>query len=833
MSSLPLVVLWGLKATPLLAGAWLLTALASRASAATRHFVWVLAIGGALLVPVVGVVAPRWEVTVPAMVSQMAPGPATATAVEASASARIGGEPAAASDEPTDLRALGSQAEAAGNSAPSMALRLPSPTTIWAIGAVLVALLLAISLWGMARLARRSRPESDARIRDEVRRLAQRLGVRRPIRMLRSSAQAMPMTWGALRPTVLLPASVDDWPTTRREAVLLHELAHVKRLDWLTQLMARLACVVYWWHPLAWIAARRLREEREVACDDLVLTEGTVPSTYAGDLLELAQAFHADAATSLAGVAMARRSQLAGRLLAVLDAGRARGPIRASYRLSVGAAALAILLPLAGISASHARVTDDGVQGAPPASLLNTLMARPAGTEAREATTARSTAQAVQTRGATLCDWSARSSGSGHSSASTSINDEHMMVQLSRGDCSLTVRAQGEITFTDDDRDIAALARRGSFEIEERLGQARRRVEVSEADGSLERRWFVDGGEQTYGDAARAWLGDALLVLARRAGINAEARAVRIFESQGADGLIAEIAQLESDYVASKYYRVLFDRAQLSSPQLVRLLNDAAARIDSDYEMGRVLRALADHGPLDQEVQRAYVRAADGIDSDYEHGRALGALVASSNLDVTAMDAIFASAGRIDSDYERARLMLAVADRYPPGRPLPAAYLNAVGTMESDHERGRVLGTLLNRGTLSSEDRARVLEVVTRLDSDHTKGELLLGLIENGRLDATVREPFFRAVGGLESSYERQRVLTAVGERDPDEGTLLALLDAARGIDSDHSKAEVLISVANRLDSDRTRSAYARVAETIGSRYDRDRALEAAGLRRG
>jgi beta-lactamase regulating signal transducer with metallopeptidase domain len=106
--------------------------------------------------------------------------------------------------------------------------------------------------------------------------------------------------------------------------VLLHELAHVKRWDWLTQLAARLACALYWWHPLAWVAARRLREERELACDDLVLAHGTVASTYAADLLEIARVFRVSPASALAGVAMARRSQLAGRLLAVLDAARSR-----------------------------------------------------------------------------------------------------------------------------------------------------------------------------------------------------------------------------------------------------------------------------------------------------------------------------------------------------------------------------------------------------------------------------------------------------------------------------------------------------------------------------
>jgi hypothetical protein len=159
----------------------------------------------------------------------------------------------------------------------------------------------------------------------------------------------MPQTWGTLRPAILLPADADDWPRERRRVVLMHELAHVKRKDCLTQAMAQIACALYWFNPLVWIAARRLRMERELACDDQVLGTGTRASDYADLLLDTARSIRSGSCSSLTAVAMARRSQLEGRLLAILDPSLNRkGLNRTGGSLVVLSLAL-IILPLASL----------------------------------------------------------------------------------------------------------------------------------------------------------------------------------------------------------------------------------------------------------------------------------------------------------------------------------------------------------------------------------------------------------------------------------------------------------------------------------------------------
>ena len=145
----------------------------------------------------------------------------------------------------------------------------------------------------------------------------------------------VPVAFGTRRPSIVIPALADTWADDRRRAVLLHELAHVARYDCLTQLAGLGACALYWFHPAAWWVARRLRIERELACDDRVIAAGTEARDYAGHLLEIAYSLGRRGAPALA-VSMARPRQLEGRMLAALDdraqparAGAPRSVVRA------------------------------------------------------------------------------------------------------------------------------------------------------------------------------------------------------------------------------------------------------------------------------------------------------------------------------------------------------------------------------------------------------------------------------------------------------------------------------------------------------------------------
>jgi beta-lactamase regulating signal transducer with metallopeptidase domain len=319
-----------------------------RGSAAGRHTLWTCALAAVVLLPVADQILPTWSVPV-------------ATRMSATQPRGLGpiGEP----ESQPPARATSSTSL---TSAPVVAAgeerRVTSATiaiALYALGMFGLLLSWTVQRWRMWRFIRGSAAVDGAdwlQLFSECRRA---MGVSRRVRLLRSREQNVPLAFGTRQPVIVIPAIADTWDDDRRRAVLSHELAHVARFDCLTHSLALAACAVYWFHPGVWWASRRVRIERELACDDRVIAAGAEPREYASHLLEIAYSFGGRRAPALA-VCMARPRQLEGRMLAALDAGRNRRV--PSRRARLGALSL-VTVVLGALAAVRPVVT---TAAAPP-----------------------------------------------------------------------------------------------------------------------------------------------------------------------------------------------------------------------------------------------------------------------------------------------------------------------------------------------------------------------------------------------------------------------------------------------------------------------------------
>ncbi len=300
-----------LKVALLVGAGWVVAAALARGPASARHDLWLLVALGAVLLPVI-------ELSLPALYLGI---PKTWEALE---------------------------------NTPARWLQLA--LGVWAVGVLVWAVRFVPGFWALRSVARHgerwSTPETTRALADAAR-LA---GVTRPVTLLRSDAVDVPVTWGVGRPFVALPIAAATWTEERLRLVLVHELVHVRRQDVVVEGFLWLAGALYWFHPAVRLAARRLRLERERACDEAVLATGARASVYCEHLVEILRAATRHSRGAVVGAAMASPCTLEHRVRALLSAPATPPPFpapgsRRRVALVVGGAVVIYALGVLGVCA--------------------------------------------------------------------------------------------------------------------------------------------------------------------------------------------------------------------------------------------------------------------------------------------------------------------------------------------------------------------------------------------------------------------------------------------------------------------------------------------------
>jgi HEAT repeat protein/beta-lactamase regulating signal transducer with metallopeptidase domain len=351
-----LVVDTVLKGTLFLSLLLLANPLLRRLSAGTKHLIWGTALVALVALPFVSHFSP-WRIGV-------LPAP-EAPKVEAGAH----------ESETTPRGAAAPTAPTAPTNAPTTSATTPTTgsepvagrsftfpfdlgvtaLTIWAVGFVLVLIRLAAARRSAQKLLATARSVEGKAWNRATIRAADHLGLPDLPALRVSEALPLPITLGIRHPAILLPEDAEEWPEERRSSVLLHEMAHIRRRDVVTHLLGRLACAVWWFHPLAWKALTNFRLESERAADDLVLAAGRRASEYAQDLLAVVQQA-GRAGAPIHSLAMAQRSDFEGRLLAILEPGASRRGVTPMTAIPVVLAVSLVAFPLAALGPAEVQV---------------------------------------------------------------------------------------------------------------------------------------------------------------------------------------------------------------------------------------------------------------------------------------------------------------------------------------------------------------------------------------------------------------------------------------------------------------------------------------------
>lgn len=284
---------------------------ARRSRASVRHLLLLSAFAVLAVLPVASVLIPSIQIAVPVATSDAA-----------------SGAPALPAEPMDQIVPIVGESVPAAPVQPTIAISGTAVVTaVWALGAAICCMPIMFGLVEMRSLRRSATSWTEAGA--EV--------------FLHPSISG-PVTFGIVRPVIVLPDDARRWPHADLMRALVHEREHVRRWDWLSQCLARVLCAVYWFHPLVWVARRRLDLEAERACDDAVLRyesqrDDADATAYADQLVLLARRLSSARPPILA---MANRADLAARVGALLDARQRRG--RAGLLAVVFSTAAAALL---------------------------------------------------------------------------------------------------------------------------------------------------------------------------------------------------------------------------------------------------------------------------------------------------------------------------------------------------------------------------------------------------------------------------------------------------------------------------------------------------------
>lgn len=733
-------LLW--KSSLLLAGAGVAALLARRASAATRHLIWTAGLTAALALPLGSALLPRLPV---------AALPATPVRALLPTSPAPPGRA-------LPLHPPGSVELAGSRTAPL----LPSPRPpeidwarvarlVWASIALALLLRVAAGDLQLQGIARRAQRAVDREWLDLLEECSARIGFRRPVILLHSGEVEVPITWGTLQPRIVVPSAAAEWRREHRRAVLLHELAHVGRRDALTQLIARVCCALHWVNPLAWLGARAMRLERERACDDRVLREGARPTEYASSLLEVAR--NAAPGSGGTALAMARRAQLEGRLLAVLDPRADRRPAGRRRTVAVACAAACIAAPLAAVQAERAgRAPADPAPMSPPA-LAD--LSQPASRPAPKPRIAQATPPTPPAPPTPPTPPAPPAPPSGRGTHIESHDGSSVWTSSwSDGSRSSTAVARGEIRWSADADDIASISPGGSFDLTIQEGARHWHAEIFPGAEGLARTLLVDGSPRPWD---RQWFARALEDLDRHTGFAAEIRFPKLYRQGGARAVLAWVDGLEGDHVRRRYLTLLVARDPMDDSTAQAVFR-AVEKMSGDYERAEVLRAAAAKARLDTDAKReAFLKACLGVHGDYERGRVLHELIAQPKLSPGLTGAVLEAVSTMSGDYEKAQALTGLAQRHPADA---IDYLRSATKVAGDYEHARVLKALIGAQKLDGAAQVEVIRQARRL-GDYESTEVLVALTGSTRLTAEAQREYQSAAQRL-GDYSRKRALAAL-----------------------------------------------------------------------
>lgn len=354
---------------------------------------------------------------------------------------------------------------------------------------------------------------------------------------------------------------------------------------------------------------------------------------------------------------------------------------------------------------------------------------------------------------------------------------------------------EGQITFTEDERDIKSISPGGYFRYSKTTFGNKREIFIqSGQDGTLHRKYFVGRSEEPYEPAGRQWLQEMLPEIIANTGLGAEDRIRRFYAKGGVQGVLTEIARIDNDHAQTTYYSRLLVLPALKDQDLRGVLAHLNRHLDSDHEKSKLLRQVAPRFLQTPRNTQEYLAAVSGLSSDYEKAKVLTYVLVTPAINQANCEQVIPAVAGIGSDYEQAKVLRAVLAKPQLSSKAHREVIHLTRNMSSDYEKNRVLLALISNTTYVKEHFGELLGSIGTLDADHEKSRALATLVSRHKLSANQYLLLLPVVATLDSNYDKSRTLQRIRATMPAGNAQVraAYLKAAKTIQSDYEYRQAI-----------------------------------------
>ena len=691
--------------------------------------------------------------------------------------------------------------------------------------------------------------------------IGERLGLRRAVAIVESGAVAVPTLVGWVKPVVLLPAAaLSGLSPEQLEAILAHELAHVRRHDYLVNLLQSMVETLLFYHPATWWVSAQVRAEREHCCDDLAVEVCGDRLVYVSALAELTTitSHRAFALAATDGSLVGRVQRILGRPRSVHEPAPAwvllalivllAGGISSSAATSAAAVvptaaaqkspepAKAIALPTEGTRKEKAdrpiKVREDRdrkVEAVAPRKEAGSRVFK---------TPTEAFFGAQWFRG--WFDWTpppppppappaAPAASAPPAPPAAEVPDAPAPPPPPAAEApqaprapeppapaappqEIGTRGSGNMSWSDGNERIS-IRWNGAFRLSDdekdiawmedgatlTLADGvifKSQVELRGVNGRIERTFTKNGTRRDYEPEGRAFLAAALDRMIKQSAAFAKERVAKFLKRGGPDAVLAEIDKLGTSSYTHRIY-----------------YTELARQADlSESLLTRILQ-----------------RVPAEMSSDYDKATLFTAILTQSKIDDTHRAQIARAVGRIGSDYDQRRTLTAVMNVHPLSSSVAGAILEATGSINSDHDRAEVLLDLIEHNGVTSKNSNTFAGLVQSMSSSYDKRRVFTAFANQVNADRAVLSDMIKSAGSMTSSHDLSETLIAMIDKGGlTDASADAFFQSASEISSSYDLSRVLTKVVTRPGiSERVLDGVLRSAQKVSSSHERANLLEA------